>query len=73
MYLSIDPFSKVSQTDETGPNAEINEVFFVQKKKEKKVEYKSNEWVDKAMLAFISMDTFNVVINVFLSYRAVES
>ena len=32
-YLSLDPFSLASQTDRTGPNAEINVDFFVAEKK----------------------------------------
>ena len=32
-YLSLDPFSLASQTDRTGPNAEINVDFFVKNQK----------------------------------------
>ena len=43
LYLGTDPFSKVSQTDKTGPNAEINEVFFVCRKEKKVIMYQSDE------------------------------
>ena len=33
LYLSLEPFSLASQTDRTGPNAEINVDFFVAEKK----------------------------------------
>ena len=33
-YLSLDPFSLASQTDRTGPNAEINVDFFVKEREE---------------------------------------
>ena len=58
MYLSEEPFSLASQTDRTGPNAEINVDFLW--RKEKKVAVEMNEQINILTLTvLLNVDSVN--------------